>query len=197
MQRFTVLQGKNFFVLNLHAKFFLPVKCRTSTFNPVLLYYVHCWCYRDHTVWYINDTSVTCICACAHAMYVWSCSINTVACSMNTVPILWLVSWSSSKAYWAAYGDARKCNGHGTLALHVPRPSYLRECLVPGAYEGKERISHIPYNRKYWRSFNLAVWSWEAQIIILADSNLAVLPPTAYRAIHIMRAHVHMRKWKS
>ena len=49
----------------------------------------------------------------------------------------------------------------------------------------------LPYNRKYWRSLNLEVWYWEARIIILADLNLAVLPPTAYRAIHIMCMHAH------
>ena len=34
----------------------------------------------------------------------------------------------------------------------------------------------LPYSRKHWRSLNLAVWSWAAEIKILADLNLAVVP---------------------
>ena len=37
-------------------------------------------------------------------------------------------------------------------------------------------LNHIPYSRKYWRSLNLAVWSRAAEIKILADLNLAVVP---------------------
>ena len=36
--------------------------------------------------------------------------------------------------------------------------------------------SCIPYSRKYWRSLNLAIWSRAAEIKILADLNLAVVP---------------------
>ena len=36
----------------------------------------------------------------------------------------------------------------------------------------------LPYSRKYWLSLNLAVWFRAAEIKILADLNLAVVPYT-------------------
>ena len=39
-----------------------------------------------------------------------------------------------------------------------------------------DSVHVIPYSRKYWRSLNLAVWSRAAEIKILADLNLAVVP---------------------
>ena len=65
-------------------------------------------------------------------------------------------------------------------ALVLQRTSWTSRCTI-FIEEGQiMRITtndnQIPYSRKYWRSFNLAVWSGATEIKILADLNLTVVP---------------------
>ena len=51
-------------------------------------------------------------------------------------------------------------------------PSYAIACIQCDI----SNFNQVPYSRKYWRSLNLAVWSRAAEIKVLADLNLAVVP---------------------
>ena len=54
---------------------------------------------------------------------------------------------------------------------------------------------YIPYSRKYWRSLNLAIWSRAAEIKILADLNLAVVPCIQYARTHKI-IHIYVDRIK-
>ena len=95
--------------------------------------------------------------------------LGTPVCPYNCIEL----GPCPQNSHW--YGDPHY-HPISMVDMGTPANIMLCYCYMAMPYCINNMKVSIPYSRKYWRSLNLAVWSRAAEIKILADLNLAVVP---------------------
>ena len=110
----------------------------------------------------------------------WDCKISNYYFSTFSATVKFVHVHSSIHAFervvHRGYIVAKACASPGLSVISTLFGFVFFLCFIFLLFVFLGGVGCIPYSRKYWWSLNLAVWSRAAEIKMLADLNLAVVP---------------------